>query len=384
MKKWITVLLLGLCLSLAACTTAGTSDSTASQPTELEGTSGAKAGQVRIFNEDPQLQAAWEALGAEYTQQTGVEVRLVSDAGEEATLLTVKSGESLPETCADLSGTEACAQLASWDLTLSDESGRVCGIAAEVEVFGLMYNSMLLAQTSNTCADITCFTDLTEVVYAITDNQQKLGFSAFARVDPDENFAMQLSALRGDTRNLVDLIINNTPCSVLDMEENTEAEALQDFLDGKAVFFLVRSGAYETLNAIGSQNLGVLPVYLGSENEENQSLCVAAAAYWCVNESAAAEDMQATLDFLNYLVQPRIDGSVPVDDLGRLAPYRQAAYVSNMLEVVFRTDLAAGKAPLVCRYVTQAPEGLGQALVDYARDPSDSNWEAVAAIIEKK
>lgn len=387
MKKWIIpFLLVGLCLVMAACNfgTAPGSDPNETTPTGESISTEPEVGQVRILNKDPQQQAAWDALAAEYAAQTGVEVAVLNSAdGTQPTLLTVSGQEELPENCADLSGSAAYAQLASWDLALRDNAGAVCGIAAEVEVFGLVFNSTLLAQTSHTQADIDSFVDLTEVVYAISEKKDKYGFSAFARFDPNDHFAIQLASLTGDTRNLLDLIINNTTGDPLEIASFTETDALQDFLDEKAVFFLAGSKEQETLNAIGSENMGVLPVYMGGENEERQSLCAAACSYWCIPGSVEGADLQATLDFLDFLVQPRENGTVPVDDLGRMAPYRQASSASNLLESVFRSDLTMGKEPVICRNISQVPEGLAQALIDYAANPSNENWETIATIVEQ-
>ena len=41
---------------------------------------------------------------------------------------------------------------------------------------------------------------------------------------------------------------------------------------------------------------------IGVEGEENQGLCTGSENYWCVNKNAAPEDIQATLDFLNWVV----------------------------------------------------------------------------------
>ena len=147
------------------------------------------------------------------------------------------------------------------------------------------------------------------------------------------------------------------------------------------MFFLAGSREQEILQAIGSENMGVLPVYTGGGNEENQSLCAAARSYWCVDGSAAEQDVAATLAFLDFLIHPRADGSVPVDDLQRMSPYRQTTYVSNMLESVFRSDLAMGKEPVVCRYVSRVPQGMTEALIAYAENPSDENWDAVVAFM---
>lgn len=387
MKKWIMAfLLVGLCLAMAACNFGTAPGDNPGETTHSEGGGPAEptTGQVRILNKDPQQRSAWDALAAEYTAQTGVTVEILSSAAEaQPTLLTVSGQEELPESCVDLSGSAAYAQLASWDLALRDEAGRVCGIAAEVELFGLVYNSTLLAQTSHTQADIGSFEELTEVIYAITEKKDQYGFSAFARFDPNDHFAIQLASLTGDTRNLLDLIINNTTGDPMEIASCTETDALQDFLDEKAVFLLAGSNEQDTLNAIGSENMGVLPVYIGGGSEERQSLCAAACSYWCIPESVGQQDAQATVEFLNFLVRPRANGTVPVDDLGQMSPYRQASFASNLLESVFRSDLTVGKEPVVCRHVSEVPEGLAQALIHYAADPSNENWNEITAIIEQ-
>lgn len=389
MKKWIMgLLVMVLCLSFAACAWVGSpQESTAATTAPIEDAplpdDPSHPGQVRILNGDPQLQSAWEALAEEYTDLTGVSVTVLSSEEDaQPTLLSVTDPKELPENCADLSQTNACAQLVSQELTLRDEQGRICAVAAETEVYGLVYNSTLLVKTANTWEDIGSFAELTEVVYSITDASKTLGFSAFARVDTDDHFARQLATLTGNPRNLTELILNNTTCDPLTMEEGVKSDALQDFLDGKAVFFLAGSREQDALDAVGSENMGVLPVYMGGGNEENQSLCVAACNYWCVDEDAPAQDVQATIEFLEFVTRPRADGTVPVDDLGRMAPYRQATYVSNMLERVLRNDLAMGKEPVICRYVSEVPEGLTEALIAYAADPSDEHWDDIRRIME--
>lgn len=331
---------------------------------------------VCVLNTDSDRQALWQTLADAYTAETGVKVQIVSHR-DQATLLSLAPGDTLPENPLDLSHTDAYIQLADLALSMQDDRGRVLAVASEIQVFGLVYNSTLLAQTGHTRADISGFKDLTEVVYGIADNQSRYGFSAFIPVDPNGHFASQVTAMPSDCRNLVDLILNIAPQTSL-AEENS---ALHSFLEGKAVFLPAGSAEHDTLNAIGSENLGVLPVYTGAENEENQTLCVSAAGYWCIDADAKPEDVQATVDFLNYLTRPGTDGAVPVDSLQIMSPYRQATYKSNMLESVLRYDLAQGKKPVVCRPVQIVPLGLSQAITTYAQDPSDENWRGITELL---
>lgn len=355
----------------------GTDGPTASFPTPED----AGNTPVRILNTQPALQQTWQTLAAEYTELTGIQAKVVTSEADDPTLRSIASAEELPETCADLSQINACAQLISQELTLTDETGGVLAVANSLEVYGLMYNSTLLAQTANTREDINSFTDLTEVVYGISDAKDALGFSAFARVDSDGYFVLRLAALSGSCRNLVELILNNTTLDLSELENRTKQDALKDFVEGKAVFFLAGSAEQNVLSAIGTENIGVLPIYTGGENEENQTLCIAPRSYWCVD--AAGDEARATVDFLDFLTTPRADGTVPVDDLQCMTPYRHAGYASNPAEVVLRRDLAAGKEPVVCRYVSTVPPELGDALAAYAADPSDDNWAAVCQYLNE-
>lgn len=387
MKRIILWLLsAALLLILAGCgdpqTPDGTQDPGTAGPTASNpGPEDPSAAPVRILNTDPALQQAWQALAEEYTNLTGTQATVVTSETDDPTLRSITSAQELPENCADLSQTNASAQLISREMTLTDEEGHVLAVADSMEVYGLMYNSTLLAQTANTREDINSFTDLTEVVYGISDAKDTLGFSAFARVDSDGYFVLRLASLSGSCRNLVELILNNTTLELTDLENRTKQDALEDFVEGKAVFFLAGPTEQNVLSAIGTENIGVLPIYTGGENEENQTLCIAPRSYWCVD--ATGEDAMATVDFLDFLTTPRADGTVPVDDLQRMTPYRHAGYASNPAEVVLRRDLAAGKEPVVCRYVTTVPPELGDALAAYAVDPSDDNWDAVCQYLNE-
>ena len=164
MKKWITGLVLVLiCLSLFACaespappaTTTPFNTTSPTQPT-LPPENPDPEPQVRILNTDPTLQRAWEYLAEEYTRTTGTQVLVVSSP-EDATLRSIASPEELPENCADLSGSQACTQLMSQDLSIIDEQGQVLAIANHIEVYGLVFNSTLLAQTAHTREDISLY-----------------------------------------------------------------------------------------------------------------------------------------------------------------------------------------------------------------------------------
>lgn len=392
MKKLITLLLLiGLCVGLLAYNfSIAQSEITSTEPgrtepaiqsTEPMQLTQPAQGQVRIANRDPQMQEAWENLAQSYTHRTGVPVSVLSGEDATATLFTVCSQEELDavkDQCLDLSGTGAYAQLASWDLTL-EADGKVCGLAAEIEGFGLIYNSGLLGHLA-TPQEITGLSALKNVVQTITADPD-LGFAAFACPDPEGVFASRLVSVGEDCREFWEVYAANSACAPETLIQPGTEESLSEFVEGKAVFYLGSTADYPQVSSIGDHNLGIMPLYLGGEEEQRQGLCVSCHHYWCVRSDADPLDIQATLDFLDDLVHPRADGTVPVDDLQIVAPYRQATYAANILERTLRTDLAAGKEYVVCKDEVTVCAALMDALTAYALAPTDDNWAAVTAFL---
>lgn len=353
-----------------------------SEPTEAEETTQPPpVGQVRFVNEDPSMQGAWEALAAEFTKQTGFAVTVIGDGVDPATvdaptLFTLTDGDDLSRwepVCLDLSCTEGYSQLASWDLALRI-GGKVCGIPLESQAFGLVYNTALLAQAGYTRADISNFADLKTVVQAITANREELGAAAFAAMNiPNDDIVAHFVGLSGDPRDFWDLYMQNST-------QITRGDGLSDFLSGKAVFYPASTGDYEKLSAMEDHKLGFLPLYSGGENAENGILHMEARRYFCVRADAEQQDVDAALAFLSYLVHPREDGTVPLDDLGIFAPYRQTTYAGNKLEALLREELASGRACRNCASIA-VPNGLILALATYTAEPTDENWAKVMELM---
>lgn len=284
-----------------------------------------------FFNDHPVLQLIYDQLADEFFQQTGIRVMTVSSqanlAGQAPVLFSVSDG-SPQWPCLDLSDTVAYGNLACDCFTLKD-GDRVLGIANEVEPFGLIYNTALLARVGYTGADINRFADLKAVAAYISQNTESLGFGAFAAAD--EAF---LKSIPGDTQQLLDLYIENP--------------AEGDLLNSGAAFCFGTLSDMERFSAGGELQLEMLPLYTGASGEQSQGVHCFVNRYWCVREDADPEEIQAALAFLNFLVSPRMDGTVPVDDLCLLAPYRQAVYARNSVQQRFRNDVALGKECIVC------------------------------------
>lgn len=327
-----------------------------------------KPTEVSYYNREPELQPAWEALAREFSGQTGVKVNIISSvpasAEEKAipTLCCIAEGGSIDgKRFLSLSDSVAYANLASHELTLTVD-GNLCGIASHVEPFGLIYNTALLARAGYTGGDIRSFSDLKAVVELIAANQETLGFDAFAK--PTEKVSGLLASIGSDGSSFWGLYSAHPGTS--------------EMTSRSAVFTLGTAGDLAELMSVSNLQLDMIPLYTDTPEEGNKGFDVFVTGYWCVRSDAREQDIQGALAFLNFLVSPRTDGTVPVDDLRILAPYRQAVYAETSAEVLFRSGIAAGK---VCIPRSEPEEALLNALNAYCTDPSEETRNAVTALL---
>lgn len=334
-------------------------------------------GQVRFINRDPELQQAWEEIAADYTEKTGTVVQIIPEdeaAGITPTLFTVADETELAsykDVCLDLAGTRATHHL-NWSLTLY-AGKKMCGLPAQAEGYGLIYNATLLRQAGQTPSDITSFAKLQEVARHISSTGN-LHFSPFASIDTNSSALSLLACMPGNIRPFWDLYISNAAGGGL------RTDATQEILDGSAVFCIGSTTEYGLFSTMSEENLNILPLYIGMENEAQQGLCVRVENYWCVRNDVSSQDIEATLDFVDYLLHP-VDGVPPVDRLEIFTPYTTATYYASPLEKTLREHISAGKNVVVFSQLS-APEGLAEALKTYAADPTDENWSAVESILE--
>lgn len=375
-------------------------------PTTMEPTTAPPApGKVVVYQCDPALAEAWQALAERYTSETGTEVTVLTaengdcssslagymESGEQPTIFCLHGSQDLNTwgaQCLDLTASSLDAAL--WTDSFSLMQGeKMLGIASNVESYGIIYNPSLLARAGYTDADIKDFSSLRDIAKFITDNQKVLGFSAFASPNlTDTSHGSLLCLLAGisgsgqDLRSFWDLYIGNTPASSNISNTVEENPGLTEFLQEKAVFYLGGTWSYEALSEMEDYNLRILPVY-SSKEQENLGLYYSCTGYWCVNAEGYEPDIIASVAFLEWLVTAKEESSAPVDTLNLLAPYRDAVYFSDPLEKQVREYMASGRDNIrwnSCDDLLPASlKALGAALATYAASPTDENWAAVEA-----
>mgnify|MGYP002709492508 FL=1 len=317
--------------------------------------------------------------------------------------------------CYDLKDSDIAKQVTSDDFLLKDGDA-VDGIGYAIESYGIIYNKNLLKKAGYTQDDIKSFDDLKKVAEDITKRSKDLGFSAFTSAGMDGSsdwrFKTHLAnlpiyyeyqkdgientdAIKGtyldNYRNIWNLYINNSTTSSKQLSTKTGDDAVAEFVTEKAVFYQNGTWAYSDIADLGDDNLGMLPIYIGADGEENQGLCTGTENYWCVNKKASKEDIQATLDFMNWCVTDDTAvkcmcgaaGAMPSgqDGMGFVIPFKKNLTSDNPLVNIANDYVKQGKKPVTWNFTTMPSEkwknDLGSALTTYASKQTDANWDLV-------
>ena len=394
--------------------------------------SGSAAGEVYYLNFKPEQDAQWQELAELYTEETGVPVTVKTAAsGQYETTLKSEMAKSEAPTlfqvngpvglaswtdyCLDLDDADVMKALTDDSYALKGEDGKTKGVAYVIESYGLIYNKSLLDQAGYSEADITNFDSLKKVVEDITARKDELGFSAFTSAGMDSSsdwrFKTHLAnlpiyyeykekgidntdAIEGlyldNYRQIWDLYINNATCEPGVLSTKTADDATAEFVTGQAVFYQNGTWEYANISEVGDDNLGLLPIYIGVEGEEDQGICTGSENYWCVNKNASEDNIQATLDFINWCVTSDTgtkamcgaDGAMPSGEagMGFVIPFEGNQPSENVLNQI-ADEVNSEKTPVSWNFSTMPSEewknGVGSALTTYAADQTDGSWDGV-------
>lgn len=399
-------------------------------------------GAVYYLNFKPEQDQQWQDLAKAYTDETGVPVTVVTAASgtyestlksemaktEAPTLFQVNGPVGLAswkDYCLDLKDTDLYSQVKSDDFVLKDGDA-VSGIAYVIETYGLIYNKTVLnayCQMDGAKVDsidkINNFATLKEVA---DDIQSRLGEVSEAAGDiydlkgaftsagmdssSDWRFKTHLANLPvyyeyeekgiGETdaiegkfldqyKQIFDLYISDATCEPAMIATKTGDDATAEFALGEAVFYQNGTWAYQDIINAGlltDDDLGMMPIYIGAKGEENQGLCTGSENYWCINKNAAEADVQATADFLNWVVTSDTGRDSLANQMGFVTPFKtfDDGYTpANVLVNASNDSIAAGKTQVSWCFTTMPSEawkdGVGAALTEYAQGTGE--WDAV-------
>ena len=415
MKKYLALLLaLVMALSLAAC----------GQTESSEGGEEA-AGRVYWLNFKPESDEDLQKIATMYTEATGVPVTVVTaasgtynetltaemDKSEAPTMFVVGNQAAVGtwgEDCYDLADTPIANELVTDAYNLYDESGKLCSIGYCYEDYGIIVNEDLLSAAGYALTDITNFDSLKAVVEDIHARADELGFDAFTSSGMDGSSSWRFTghlanleyyyesvddpaawkecpaSIKGtymaNYKNLWDLMLNNSatdPAALAAGGFDAEAE----FTSGKAVFFANGSWEYSAISDAGLTNVSMIPYYCGVDGEEKAGLNCGTENCWAVNANCSEADIQATLDFMYWMVTDAEASRILVDSFAAM-PYKQAAESTNKFLADANTYAAAGcyTMPWVTNFqpnVDAYREALVAAMNIYNADQTDANWDLV-------
>ena len=412
---------------VAGCGSSGSSD---------EGSKSAKGdakGKVYYLNFKPEQADQWVDLAEKYTEETGVQVDVQTAASgtyesqlksemakdEAPTLFQVNGPVGLAtwkDYCYDLSDSAVYKDLQSDDYALKD-GDEVKSIAYVIETYGLIYNKALLNKyfelpdaEITSIDDLNNFDALKKVADGIQAHKDDLGVEgAFTSAGMDSSsdwrFKTHLAnlpiyyeykdegisstdAIKGtyldNYKQIWDLYLKDSTCDPSMISSKTGDDAASEFALGEAVFYQNGTWAYNDIkdNEVADEDMGMLPIYIGVDGEEDQGLCTGSENYWCVNKKADEKDIQATLDFLSWVITSDEGRESISQEMGFTTPFKtfDENYESaNPLVKAADEYVKAGKTPVSWNFTTMPSEEwknqVGSAMLEYAQGTGE--WDAV-------
>ena len=334
---------------------------------------------VYYLNFKPEQAGAFEAIAEEYTQETGVPVKVVTAAsGSYMQTLKAEMAKSNAPTLFQINGQEGygiwqdyLADLSDYEVVqalnedaqpITAPDGTVRGFPFAMEGFGILYNEEIMdayfalpgAKVAS-ISELTSFDTLKTVAEDMQARKDELGIAgAFAAtsliageewrwtnhlmngplhyeiVDRDVQEFSDMAELEftyGDNyRQLFDLYLQNSTVTPTLAAARATADAMAEFATGKAA--MVQNGNWawgqisgDAANVIKEDKIKFLPMYMGLPGEDTVGLNIGTENFFAVNNRASEEDQQATRDFLNWLFLSDRGKELVVGELSFIAPF---------------------------------------------------------------
>lgn len=384
-------------------------------------------GSVYWMNFKPESKAFLEELASTYEDETGVKVKIYTPAsgkyneelGKELetssppTLFVAVNQETVnkySEYFYDLSKTKVAGELNTNDFNLYTPNGTLAAIGYCYETFGIIANLELLEKANHNIEEITNFNSLKTVVEDIHNNAQQLGFDAFTSSGLDDSSSWRFTAHLANVplfyesrdagywketpeeitgsyltnfKNIWDLYINNAAADPSKLSTgNYNAE--EEFGKKQAVFYQNGNWEYENLvntYSLDDKNLKMIPIYCGVTGEENAGLNSGTENYWAVNAKADKKDIEATLDFMYWLVTNEEAVETLAETFGSI-PYKKAVSPSNVFLAQANDYINEGKYNMQWVFSLEPNhavwrEELSKALATYSASQTEDNWKLV-------
>jgi len=408
--------------------TAGTDKTTqtASEDKETSSAGDAKAAGIYMLNSKPEYDSAWQELAKEYSEKTGIEVRIESAdgkqyyqtleselaAGQAPTIYMLSNpseAQALDAYIYDLKETSMYSHLTDKSLCIQNQ-GKVAALPYYYSCFGIIYNKQILSDycsldraVINSAEEIRNINTLMEVAIDINNRKEELndefgydltGAFASSGLDSESSrrFSEQLASLP------LYYEFKDDACDLLAGEEAFEGKYLEQFktvwdmyistsgadprnlangaLDSEmelgtheAVFYQNGDWEFEALTNpeneyfVEEDDLGMLPIFFGI-SDNTQGLSVGSDCFLAVNSKAESTAIDAALDFLDWVITSDEGRLVLTHDMKVSSPYD-----------TFTGEYASANAFMKDndRYLSEGKESLAWS---YLATPNAESWRA--------
>ena len=429
MKKIIAMLLaLVMVFALCACGSQPANNTPAEEtkaPAEETPAASSAEGSVYYLNFKPEADEAWQKVAAAYTEQTGVPVKVVTaasgtyqetltaemDKSEAPTMFQVGNQGAVDtwgEYCYDLTNTDVWNEMTTHAFDLTNEDGFTYSIGYCYECFGIIVNKALLEKAGHSIDEINNFDSLKAVADDIHARAAELGFDAFSSAGLDGSSSWRFSghlanmplfyefrdddvhskpatitgAYLDNFKAIWDLYITDSATTGADLLAATGDASEAEFGNGEAVFYQNGSWEYSALTekyGMKAEDLQMIPIYCGVKGEEEAGLCSGTENCWAVNAEASEADIQATLDFMKWVVTSEEGTTMLAEQFGP-CPFNAAKTPENVFFADANALTTEGKYVVTWAFnYTPAVDDWRAAVVDalgqYTAGTGD--WDAV-------
>lgn len=423
-RKLVSLMLVA---AMAMSVVAGCGNSNGKTEKKSGGKDAGSEGSVYLLNYKPETDEAWQKLADTYTDETGVEVNVLTAAdGQYKTTLQSELAKNEAPTIYTIGSTASCAEYANYIYDLSDSAlyehltdkslsleydGKVAAIANCYECYGIIYNKSILqnyidnyegavissideidnfdtlkavAEDINNNVDAineACGTELTEAfASAGLDSGSNWRFSGhlagIALYYEFKDAGCDLTAGQGTVtgdyldnfKNVWDLYVSTSAADTATLDSGTY-NAEQELGLGEAVFYQNGDWEFAALTnpdngyTVAAEDLSMMPIYFGVD-DKNEGLAVGTENYWAVNSQASQEDIDATLDFLEWVITSDEGRDAINNEMGLTAPFD-----------TFTGDYASQNqfAAMVNEYAAQGKTSVAWS---FSATPSVDDWRA--------
>ena len=387
------------------------------------GCAGGEKGRVYWLNFKPESDEVLQEVAKMYTEQTGVEVKVLTaasgtynqtllaemDKAEAPTLFVIGNQNAVKEWkdyALNLKDSAIAKELNTDAYNMYDEDGNLVSIGYCYECYGIIVNPTLIEKAGYKMDDLKNFEGLKKVAEDIHKRAGELGFDAFSASDMDDSSSWRFTGhmanleyyyesrdaggwkqcpaeIKGtymeNFKNLYDLCINNSMTPANELATGGH-DPQNQFKTGKAAFYVNGSWEYSAV-AEAVPNATMIPYYAGVEGEEKAGLNCGTENYWAINSKVSEADQKATMDFMVWCVTNEEASRKLVDTFG-VMPYKSAAESTNgflaaankySADGCYVMDWATNYQPNVDEY----RKALVSALNAYNANQTEANWAKV-------